>query len=130
MEERLSRIEDMLAQLISMVGGMRTEQTAMKEEQSTMKLDLTTMKEDQSTMKSNLTAMKDDQSAMKEDQSTMKSDLTAMKEEQQTMRSENEERHIELISRFESLEADHEHTWQKAVRNEREIAKIKHQFEL
>lgn len=48
-----------------------------------------------------------------------------MKEEFRLMRQENEERHLEIISRFEMLEANQEHTWEKTVMNEREIAVMK-----
>ncbi|MFE7062818.1 hypothetical protein ACFVAD_11770 [Sutcliffiella sp. NPDC057660] len=53
-----------------------------------------------------------------------------MKEEMKLMRVENEKRHSEVMNRFHTLEADHEHTWEKTVKNEREFAVFKKQFEL
>jgi hypothetical protein len=102
---------------------MRQELTSFKEEQTSMRQELTSFKEEQTLMRQELTSFK-------EEQSLMRQELTSFKEEQKLMRIENEQRHKEIISRFESLEADHEFTWEKTVRNEREIAKVKKQFEL
>ena len=60
----------------------------------------------------------------------MRTEQSSIKEELAQMRCENEQRHNELISKFTALEADHEHTWEKTVRNEREIAKVKKQIEM
>lgn len=40
------------------------------------------------------------------------------------MKVENEQRHSELLTKLENLELDQEYIWEKAVRNEREIARI------
>ncbi|MGF2618120.1 hypothetical protein FZC84_21080 [Rossellomorea vietnamensis] len=37
---------------------------------------------------------------------------------------ENEQRHKELLAKLKNLELDQEYIWEKAVRNEREIARI------
>lgn len=60
----------------------------------------------------------------------MKREIYIMKEETKLMRVENEKRHSEVMNRFHTLEADHEHTWEKTVKNEREFAVFKKQFEL
>ncbi|WP_203289098.1 hypothetical protein [Metabacillus sp. cB07] len=48
-----------------------------------------------------------------------------MKEALRQMRQENNERHSEIIARFEILEANQEHTWEKTVINGRDIAVMK-----
>jgi hypothetical protein len=45
------------------------------------------------------------------------------------MKVESEQRHIELVTKWESVELDQEYIWEKAVRNEREIARIVKQRE-
>ncbi|MGD7023442.1 hypothetical protein ACQCVK_12650 [Rossellomorea vietnamensis] len=40
------------------------------------------------------------------------------------MKVENEQRHKEIVTKLENLELDQEYIWEKAVRNEREIARI------
>ncbi|MGD6968057.1 hypothetical protein ACQCVP_16645 [Rossellomorea vietnamensis] len=40
------------------------------------------------------------------------------------MKVENEQRHSELLTKLENLELDQEYIWEKAVRNERGIARI------
>ncbi|MGM0877179.1 MAG: hypothetical protein ACQEWV_21155 [Bacillota bacterium] len=123
MEQKLNRIEEMLATLIKMVGSMYEEQTSMKKDLTIIKKEQTAMREEQTSMKKDLTIVKEEQTAMKEEQRSTREELNLM-------RSENDKRHNEIITRYDTLEADHEHTWEKAVRNEREIAKIKKQFEL
>ena len=89
------KIEEMLSQLITMVGGIREEQTSMKEEQV-----------------------------------SFRHELQGMKEELNSLRDESEIRHHEIMDRLSSLEFDHELTWEKTVRNEREIGKMKKLYEL
>lgn len=100
-EQRLERMEGMLTQLISTVGNIMNEQTAMREEQ---------------------TAMRKDQKAMREEQ-------IAMRKDQKAMREENDKHHQEVMNNFRSLEADQDHIWEKTARNEREFAKFKNLFE-
>lgn len=116
MEERLERMEEMLANLIRMVGDMKNELSEVKQEQKVMKLDLTEVKQEQKAMKQDLTEVKQEQKATRED-------LTQM-------RKENDKHFNEMNNRFVSIEMDHEHTWQKSVQNEREISKLKKQFDL
>ncbi|TXC85950.1 hypothetical protein FS935_19170 [Metabacillus litoralis] len=123
MEEKINRIEEMLATLIQKVGKIHEDQVAMREEQTLMKLEQTSMKHD-------ISSMKKEQTLMKQEQTLMKQEQTSLREEMALMRAENEKSHQEIIGKLDSLAADHEHTWEKTVRNEREIAKVKHQFDL
>lgn len=83
MEERLERMEGMLAAVIGMVGDIKKEQIEMKK------------------------------------------DLVELKKAIQKENHQNETKNSLM-----SIEMDHEHTWQKTVQNEREISKLKKQFEL
>lgn len=115
-EERFDRMENTLSQIITMLGNVMEEQTAMKTDQATMKEELTTLKDMQA-------AMKADQATMKSDQATMWKEITAMKKE-------SKEQHTEVMDKLKSIEADQEHIWEKAARNEREFARFKNQFHL
>lgn len=115
-------MEEMLTSLISIVGNINSEQKLMKPEQMEMKKDISEIKAEQE--------MKKDISELKAEQVEMKTEIFLMKEEMKLMRVENEKRHSEVMNRFHTLEADHEHTWEKTVKNEREFAVFKKQFEL
>lgn len=117
----MENIEDMLSQLISMVGNMRTEQAEVKEEISDMKNEITGMKSDMSGMKEETTGVKQIQAEMKQEQSQMRL-------EQTEMNTVNDKRHREFMDEFKILKADQDHTWKKTVQNERDIAILKHQF--
>ncbi len=108
-EERFDQMEQTLSQIFTMLGNVMEEQTAMKT--------------DQATMKEELTSLKDTQTAMKSDQATMWKEITAMKKE-------SKEQHTEVMDKLKSIEADQEHIWEKAARNEREFARFKNQFHL
>jgi rubrerythrin len=88
MEERFNKIEDMLSQLIHMVG-------TMKAEQEEMKADLGTVKREQGELKDTVNILKRD----------------------------NEHAHKEMLETLKSLESDQDFIWQKAVKNERDIAR-------
>lgn len=122
MQQQLDRMEEMLTSLISIVGNINSEQKLMKPEQMEMKKDISEIKAEQE--------MKKDISELKAEQVEMKTEIFLMKEEMKLMRVENEKRHSEVMNRFHTLEADHEHTWEKTVKNEREFAVFKKQFEL
>jgi len=130
MQQQLDRMEEMLTSLISIVGNINSEQKLMKAEQMEMKKDISEIKAEQLEMKKDISEMKKDISEMKAEQVEMKTEIFIMKEEMKLMRVENEKRHSEVMNRFHTLEADHEHTWEKTVKNEREFAVFKKQFEL
>jgi formiminotetrahydrofolate cyclodeaminase len=97
MEERLENIENMLSQLIKMVGNLNIEQQEMKKEQQ----------------------------EMKKEQQEMKKEQQEMKKEFQNAGIKSEERHHEVVDRLKSLEIDQDFIWEKTVRNEREIENLK-----
>ncbi|QKY70001.1 hypothetical protein [Lentibacillus sp. CBA3610] len=113
MDKQMAHMEDMLSQLITMVGSMRTEQTEMKEK-------LTGIENEQAEMKERLTGIENEQSAMKKD-------LNTLKEDQWTMKTESDRRHREIMDEFKILRADQDHIWNKTVHNERDIAQLKYQ---
>lgn len=45
--------------------------------------------------------------------------------EQKELRCESEKRHHELLEKLNTLQSDQDYIWEKSVRNEREIARIK-----
>jgi sRNA-binding protein len=104
MEERLENIENMLSQLIKMVGNLNIEQQEMKKEQQEMKKE---------------------QQEMKKEQQEMKKEQQEMKKEFQNAGIKSEERHHEVVDRLKSLEIDQDFIWEKTVRNEREIENLK-----
>lgn len=95
-----NRIESMLSQLISMVGSIQTEQQAMKSDIAEMKSEIKEVKQQQESIQNRL----------------------------EKLETISEERHKEILERFESLERDQDFIWEKTARNEREIGNIKRQM--
>lgn len=118
-QEQANRMEEMISTLITSLGSFRSE---MISEITDMKSEITDIKSEITDMKSEIRDMK---IAIKKNEKDIKETQLTMKEEFSLMRQENEERHMEIISRFEILEANQEHTWEKTVKNEREIAVMK-----
>jgi hypothetical protein len=65
---------------------------------------------------------------MKQDITGLKHENKSIKEEISEMKLENEKHHQETLNEFKVLKADLDLIWDKTVRNEREIAKIKCQI--
>ena len=94
------KIENMLSQLIKMVGNIQSEQQEMKQAQQEMKQAQQEMKQVQQDMQSKL----------------------------QDLEAKGEERHKEILDRFKALETDQDFIWEKTARNERELGNIKRQL--
>ncbi|PAV30959.1 hypothetical protein CIL05_04390 [Virgibacillus profundi] len=99
-DEKLDRMENMVTQLITTVAKVVEEQNAQGKEQN----------------------------AMKEEQASIREELTTVKLEQRSMREESKSRHHVVMGKLQSIESDQDHIWEKAVRNEREFARFKNQF--
>ena len=96
MEKRLDKMEDMLSQLIQMVGSMKVDQEEMKQEQK----------------------------GMKQKQQLTEQLLHELKYTQEKMAEDNEREHGEILKRLKGLERDQDFIWEKSVRNERDIIRI------
>lgn len=101
-----SNIENMLSQLIKMVGSLQSDVQEMKREQQEMKRE---------------------QQEMKKEQQEMKQTQYSMQTRLDELEMKAETRHNEVVERFKSLERDQDFIWEKTVRNEREIGNIKRQ---
>lgn len=99
-DQRLDKIEDMLSQLIGMVGKLNEEMQEMKKEQQEMKKDIQEMKKEQLEFKIQLNEIE----------------------------QKNEKRHEQIIERFQTFERDKDFIWEKTARNEREIGNLKRLF--
>ena len=96
----VDKIENMLSQLIRMVGNIQSEQQEMKQELQGIKQELQGVKQE----------------------------LVGVKQDQQEIEVKGEERHQEVLDRFKALENDQDFIWEKTARNEREIGNIKRQL--
>ncbi|MDX5474992.1 MAG: hypothetical protein LPK00_05590 [Bacillaceae bacterium] len=102
-EKRLDKMEDMLSQLIQMVGSMKVDQEEMKKEQLEMKIE---------------------QKEMKQTQKSFEQLLHELKYTQEKMVADNERDHHEILKRLKGLERDQDFIWEKSVRNERDIIRL------
>ena len=101
------KMENMLSQLIRMVGNIQSDLQEIKQEQQEMKRE---------------------QQEMKREQQEMKKVQQEMQSKLQELELKGEERHQEVLDRFKALEIDQNFIWEKTARNEREIANIKGQL--
>jgi predicted nucleic acid-binding Zn-ribbon protein len=108
------KIENMLSQLIRMVGNIQSEQQEMKQVQQDMQGKLQNMEN----------KLQDMDNKIKD----MDIKLQEIDSKLQGLEAKGEERHQEVIDRFKALEIDQNFIWEKTVRNEREIANIKGQL--
>jgi hypothetical protein len=100
-EQRLDRIEDMLSKLITIIENLDQQFQEMKMEQQEMRNDM----------------------------QEMKNDHQVMKNEHTLIRSDNENQFAKFHKTLAEIRFDQDYIWGKAVRNEREIAKIKGQLQ-
>lgn len=92
-----SKVEDMLSQLIRMVG----------------------------TLQSDVQAIKVDMQEMKAEMQEMKADIQKMKLDIERIESTSERRHTIVMKELRALKIDQDFVWEKSVRNEREIEQLK-----
>ncbi|MFA9456835.1 hypothetical protein ACERJO_08675 [Halalkalibacter sp. AB-rgal2] len=126
-KEQLDRMENLLTQLVTSVGKTNSELQSMKEEQASIKHGQASMQQELSSIKKEQSSIKTEQSSMREDIFSLKEGQTLLRADIQAHREETRSQYKEVIQRLDSIEADQDHIWEKASRNEREIAKIKRQ---
>jgi chromosome segregation ATPase len=140
MEE--NRMEEMLSTLISMVGSIRKDQESFKIQLNDMQQDIKALQQDIVIVKQDIVEIKEDIKALQQDMVIVKQDIAEMKQdiaglkhenksihqEMNEMKLENEKHHQETLNEFKVLKADLDLIWDKTVKNEREIAKIKCQI--
>ncbi|MBS4213081.1 hypothetical protein [Neobacillus rhizophilus] len=100
--KRFDRLEEMLSNLIGMVGGIKTELSELRGEQQGIKAEL----------------------------SELRSEQLGIKAELSEMRAENQKQFAEIHAKLTDMQADQDHIWEKAARNERELAKLKIHLQL
>src|SRR5699024_8839713 len=108
MEERLISIENTVGQLVKMV-------STVLEQQNNMRQDIEIMKAD-------IEVLKTDIRMMKADIGMMQADIKTLQNDQKNMRETSDERYNNIMEELKMIRADHNHTWEKVVRNERKIA--------
>lgn len=74
--------------------------------------------------------IKKDQLEMKQDIAEVKVGQKVMREDISSMQNEHEKQHNEMMNRLVSIEIDKELTWEKVVQNERELLRLKKQFDI
>lgn len=103
--------EEMLTQLIGMVG--------------TLHADIKEIKEEVHELKEKVNELKGEVTELKGEVQDLKVEFHEYKDRQIQFEQKSEERHEELLRTIHSIKADQDYIWQKAVRNEREIEKLK-----
>ena len=112
--------EEMLSQLIRMVGTIQPTIEGLKSE-------ITEIKADIGGIKSEITEMKSDIGEIKCEQKSIREELQELRYRQAQFELKSENRHQEVMRAIHSLKADQDYIFQKTIRNEREIEKLKNQ---
>ncbi|MEH7343488.1 hypothetical protein V7122_06400 [Bacillus sp. JJ1532] len=99
-ESRLDKIEEMLTTLITMVGGTNS------------RLDM---------VEARLSKVEESLDKVEEELKNLKKEVSVVKEDQKQMRSE-------IMEKLMVIQADQDLIWEKAVKNERDIVKMKAQL--
>lgn len=99
---RLDKIEDMLATLITMVGNNNNKQSKMEQRLGSMEQKVDSMEQRLDKVEQNLTEIKKEQSSMRE----------------------------EIMTKLTDMQADQNYIWEKAAKNERELAIIKSRLQI
>ncbi|WP_096202793.1 hypothetical protein [Bacillus sp. FJAT-45350] len=79
-------------------------------------------------MESDIRNLKMDIKDLKKDTKDHKQDMGIMQSDIQSLNNKSEQRHIEVMNKLKELEYDQDFIWEKAVRNERELGNIKRQL--
>jgi chromosome segregation ATPase len=115
-KDRLDKMEEMLTTLITMVGNINDKQNQMGE-----KLDRMENRLDK--IEKRLDKMEDRLDKMENRLEMVEKKLDKLEDGQKSMREE-------IMAKLKDMQADQDHIWEKAVRNERELAKLKIHLQL
>ncbi|MDE3840280.1 hypothetical protein C0966_13145 [Bacillus methanolicus] len=143
-EDRLDRIEEMLTSIIAMVGKTNSIQQSMENRLQSLEDRMQGLEnrmqslEDRmqglenrmQSLEDRMQGLENRMQSLEDRMQTMEDKMQGIIAEQAEMRRENEIRFNKIDKKIESLLADQDHIWEKAVRNEREIAKIKRHVDL
>lgn len=113
---RLDKIEDMLATLITMVGNNNNKQSKMEQR-------LGSMEQKVDSMEQRLGSMEQKVDSMEQRLDNVEQNLTEIKNEQSSMREE-------IMTKLTDMQADQNYIWEKAAKNERELAIIKSRLQI
>lgn len=111
-------MEEMLSQLIRMVGTLNNEFQEMKSEQQSIKAELQEVKSEQQSIKAEI-------QEIKLEQQSIKAELKEIKERQIQFEVQTKDLFDEVLRAIHSIKADQDYIFIKTVRNEREIEKLK-----
>lgn len=117
-EERLDRMENMLTDLIRIVGSTNAIVSELKEDVSGIKHDVSGLKSDVSVLKSDVCGLKADMTAVKKEQELFRQELFAQSER-------IDSNHKEVMTRLDSLEEKVDYSLHVLQRHDIEIFNLK-----
>ncbi|EIJ80346.1 hypothetical protein PB1_08292 [Bacillus methanolicus PB1] len=150
-EDRLDRIEEMLTSIIAMVGKTNSIQQSMENrlqglenrfqgledriqglENRMQGLEnrMQGLEDRMQGLENRMQGLEDRMQGLEDRMQTMENTMQGIIAEQAEIRKENEIRFNKIDEKIDSLLADQDHIWEKAVRNEREITKIKRHLDV
>lgn len=129
-DERFDRLEGMLATLIGKVGRMEVNFSNMQDDIKQLKGDSEHVKGDIVQIKREVGQIKGEVGQLKANVSALESCMNTIEKNQAAMREEIEVKFNVVDKKLDSLLAEQEFIWEKAVRTEREVGKMKNLLQL
>lgn len=132
-----NRMEEMLSALITMVGTIKSDLEIVKEDMAHLREDVNHLREDVNHLRVDVDHLRKDVDHLRKDvdqlqldMDQVKCDMIEMKVEIKEIRHDGERSHKEVMDKLSLIEADQDFIWDKVVRHEREMVKLKKQYEL
>lgn len=123
-----NKIEDMLTQLITIVGTMQADFQGMKIQMNEMQLQMNGMQTQMNEMQTQMNEMQTQIQKLDNKVDQLDSRVSQLETRVSQLETKGEERHKEIMNQFKTMENDQNFIWEKTVRNERDIASIKGQL--
>ena len=135
MNEQLDRLEGMITQLVSTVGNIMETQTVIRtdlnkitERLGGLESRMDSMDSRMDRIESRMDSVESRMDRIESRMDSMESRMDGIESRIDSIEKKSIDHHQEVMQKLNSLEADQEHIWQKAIRNEREFARFKHQY--
>ncbi len=114
----MNNTQDLLERLVKLVGGMNVSMQQMRE-------DILELKKEQQEMKAEIQGIKSEIREMKKDILEMKAEIQEIKAEQKIMNNRMDKLEMKVEQGFRKLKADLDFIWEKTIRTEREVEKLR-----
>lgn len=122
---RLDKMEEMLSTLILMVGNIKEEQTQTNERLDRIESRLDRIESRLDSVESRLDSVENRLDRVENRLDSLESRFDKMDGRLDNIEKEQISMRTEIMTKLSEMEADQDHLWQKTIKNERDIVKVK-----